>query len=109
METSTPGEKKRTDNVDRDEAIDMILDYLRKKLKNKEERDALIESKRATEVQSLLQSYSLYEKELGNNLFAVYNTLTDHATHKSDRADYQFDRGLQLSRIVNSKLKTHLN
>jgi len=65
-------------------AEDLILQYLGKKFVDKEDRARILTSERSTLVQSMMESWVSHKAELGTNVFALYNTLTAHATHTED-------------------------
>jgi len=85
------------------QAEDLILEYLGKKVADKEDRDRILTSERSTLVQSMLESWGNYKSELGSNVFALYNTFTYHASHVEDvssPADAQIIRSQQLTKII---------
>lgn len=75
--------------VDIDSVYDVLFNFLGKKVKDEDHRSQMIESSRQTTFQALLNSFKNYSEEMGQTQYALYNTLTDYATHSSDRADYQ--------------------
>ena len=85
------------------QAEDLILEYLGKRVLNKEDRERILTSERSLAVQSMLNSWAEYKEELGSNAFALYNTFTSYATHVGDMkspADSQVIRGNRIAKII---------
>lgn len=85
------------------EAEDLILEYLGKKIVDKEDRERVLTLDRASSVQSLLQSWGTYKEEMGSNVFALYNAFTYHATHVSESinpADAEVIRRKQITKVI---------
>lgn len=70
--------------IPQETAEDLILEYLGKRPLNKEDRELILTSGRAHAVQTLLESWATHKHDMGPNLFALYNTLTHHATHTEE-------------------------
>lgn len=88
--------------ITRDQAIDSILVYLGKKLKDGQTRHELIEAPRQTLLRSTIDKMDSYIDELGLNEYAVYNTMTDDATHhqSSSQADSILYRQKQIPKAL---------
>jgi len=89
------------------QAEDAILHYLGRRNLTKEDRESVLTSERATAVQSLLESWTSHKTDMGSNLFALYNTLTYHASHVDDLrnpADAQIIRGQLLTQAISPLL-----
>tara|TARA_R110000787_G_scaffold267478_1_gene373838 strand:+ start:72 stop:908 length:837 start_codon:yes stop_codon:yes gene_type:complete len=91
----------RKQRVTREQGEDVILDYLGKSFNDNEERAKLFERKSARRDQ-MFDDLGAYGKDMGWNLLAVYNTMTDDASHNSDDALVQFERGKKLSNVIDS-------
>lgn len=85
-----------------DKGVDYICEYLYNKPKSPEEKKKMMESGRASAFNKLLQSYDDYIEEVGSNVYALYNTLTDHASHSSPLPEHQFDRQKRLIQVIDN-------
>lgn len=87
--------------IDQDKATDMILHYLGKKIKDKQAKEKILASERAKTVRGLVESWGNYKEEMGSNMFAIYNTLTDDASHKkADNPSVIFDSQKRLLKTM---------
>lgn len=87
--------------ITRQKALNRVLDYLGKKPRDNADRQKMLSSERAKTVQEMIASWDRYSNEMGANVFALYNTLTDHATHVEDgKADALSHRRKQVTRII---------
>ena len=85
------------------QAEDLILEYLGKRVVDKADRERILTAERASSVQELLTSWTAYKEELGSNVFALYNTFTQHASHVADvtnPADTEVIRRQQITKII---------
>ena len=74
----------RLANIDltRDQAVDFFLQFLGKKLKDK---DQLLGSDRAATVHEVLGLWDDYSEEMGSTAYAAYNVMTDYASHVGEK------------------------
>lgn len=91
--------------VTKDQAIDMLMDYMGKTLKDREARDKLLESKRATAVHDMMDLRVKYTKEMGSNMFAMYNVMTDHASHVGDATSVADAQNYRQKQVVKTLAK----
>jgi len=91
----------RKQKVTKKQGEDVILDYLGKTFNGEEERAKLLERKSARR-DEMFDDLGAYGKDMGWNLLAVYNTMTDDASHNSEDALVQFERGKKLSNVIDS-------
>ena len=92
--------------IDYDIAIDLVCKYLYNTEKTREDKLKLIESGKSTTFNKICELFDDYSKEMGENLYALYNAFTDHATHSSDVPEYQFDKSKRLLQVVETYLKS---
>ena len=85
--------------INQEQGQDIILDYLGKSFENVEERTAILDRKSGRRDQ-MIEKLEDYSTEMGRNVLAVYNTLTDDATHDKDDAMTQFDRSKRAARVI---------
>ena len=63
---------------------DIILDYLGKKWETLDQKFKHFDAKTMTSAKELMLLWNNYRREMGPNLYAMYNVLTDYATHVGD-------------------------
>ena len=89
--------------ISKDEGQDLMLDYLGKAFADDEEKIAYLARKSARR-DSLMDKFADYGKELGWNVLAAYNAMTDDATHGTTDPLVQFTRGKRLSEVCDNHL-----
>jgi hypothetical protein len=83
-----------------DDAMKHILTFLGKAPKTMAEQLAMLSSSRAKSIIKIVALYEKYVAELGDNAFALYNTMTDYASHNNTAADYQADFSDRITTIM---------
>ena len=93
-------EYKKT-KINEEQGQDIVLDYLGKVYETEEDKWTALDrvsSRRDT----MFEKFGGYSKEMGRNVLAAYNTLTDDATHGSEDAMVQFDRSKRAAKVIES-------
>jgi hypothetical protein len=85
--------------VNQEQGQNIVLDYLGKTFDTVEERVAILDRKSGRRDQ-MIDKLEDYSKDMGRNVLAAYNTLTDDATHGKDDAMTQFDRSKRAARVI---------
>jgi len=91
----------RKKKINKEQGENVVLDYLGKVYETTEERAAILDRK-SERRDGMLDSLGDYGKDMGWNLLAAYNTLTDDASHNKEDALVQFDRGRRASMVIES-------
>ena len=89
--------------VSKDVSENLILSYLGKNFSDKDSREAYM-NRKSVRRDELFTMMGEYGKSMGWNLLAVYNAMTDDASHNNPDPLTQFTRGQQLSQICDTHL-----
>jgi len=86
------------------QAIDLLLSFIGRSTDDEEQKLQWLDSKRARNVQAIVAGWRENSHSLGSNMWALYNTMTAHATHVGELAspaDVRSYRDKQVSRVLN--------
>ena len=89
----------RKKRINKEQGEDIVLEYLDKPFANDEERAAILDRK-SERRDTMMDSLVDYGKDMGWNMLAAYNTLTDDASHNKEDALVQFDRGRRAAQVI---------
>jgi hypothetical protein len=88
----------------KDDAQLVLMEYLGKSFEDDEEKIAYLDRKSARR-DEIFEKMDNYGKDMGWNLLAAYNAMTDDASHNSSDPLAQFTRGKRLSEVCDRHLE----
>jgi hypothetical protein len=92
--------KYRGVKISKEQAMKAILQYFHRELKEGEVLEELMTRK--SQRSDLYETFNKYSDEMGSNVLALYNAMTDHATHRTKSIDGEFARGKIASDIAHA-------